>query len=146
MCRALLDKGVEVLLATTNEGVMDKGKGAKCRGHWKEVPTIFFPAQLGRSLKYSRPFANWLNESVSEFDVVHIHAVFNHACMAAARACRNKSVPYIVRPLGTLDPWSMKQKSLRKKVSWHAGIRSMLTNAAAIQYTTRVSSKPWRNP
>ena len=137
MCRALRDKGIDVLLATTNEGVTGQGEGAKGKGHWKEVPTIFFPAQLGRSLKYSRPFAKWLYENVSDFDLVHIHAVFNHACMAAARACRNKGVPYIVRPLGTLDPWSMKQKSLRKKVSWHAGIRSMLTNAAAIQYTTR---------
>jgi glycosyltransferase involved in cell wall biosynthesis len=31
----------------------------------------------------------------------------------------------------------MKQKSLRKRVSWHTGIRSMLTNAAAIHYTTK---------
>ena len=110
MCRALRDNGVDVLLATTNEGMVGKGQGAKGKRYWKEVPAIFFPVQLGRSLKYSRPFSKWLDENVSEFDVVHIHAVFNHACMAAARACRKKGVPYIVRPLGTLDPWSMKQK------------------------------------
>ena len=137
MCRALRDKGVDVLLATTDEGILGKGQWSKDKGYWTDVPTIFFPAQLGRSLKYSRPFAKWLDEKVSEFDVVHIHAVFNHACMAAARACRKKGVPYIVRPLGTLDPWSMKQKSVRKKVSWHGGIKTMLINAAAIQYTTR---------
>ena len=134
LCRALRDKGVDVLLATTDAGMPDTRQ--KAEGTGKEVPTIFFPVQLGRSFKYSRPFTKWLDESVSEFDVVHIHAVFNHACVAAARACREKGVPYIVRPLGTLDPWSMKQKSLRKKVSWHAGIKTMLTNAAAIQYTT----------
>ena len=137
MCQALRDKGVDVLLATTDAGMVGKGQRARGKGSSKEVPTIFFPAQLGQSLKYSRPFAKWLDESVSEFDVVHIHAVFNHACMAAARACCKSGVPYIVRPLGTLDPWSMKQKSLRKRVSWHAGIKTMLTNAAAIQYTTR---------
>ena len=137
MCRALRELGVDVLLATTDAGMVGKGQEAKGQGYWKDVPTIFFPAQLGRSLKYSRPFAQWLDENVSEFDVVHIHAVFNHACVAAARACRKQGVPYIVRPLGTLDPWSMKQKSLRKKVSWHAGIKTMLINAAAIQYTTR---------
>src|SRR2546421_7019062 len=112
MCRALRDKGVDVLLATTDAGMPDTRQ--KAEGTGKEVPTIFFPVQLGQSLKYSRPFAKWLYESVSDFDVVHIHAVFNHACVAAARACREKGVPYIVRPLGTLDPWSMKQKRDRK--------------------------------
>jgi glycosyltransferase involved in cell wall biosynthesis len=105
--------------------------------HWKDVPTIFFPSQWGESFKYSRPFAKWLDKHVADFDVVHIHAVFNHACIAAARACRKRGVPYIVRPLGTLDSWSMKQKPLRKKVFWHAGIETMLTNAAAIQYTAK---------
>ncbi len=79
----------------------------------------------------------WLNEHVSDYDLVHIHAVFNHSCIAAARACREQRVPYIVRPLGTLDPWSLKQKSLRKKAFWHAGIKTMLTGAAAIHYTTK---------
>jgi glycosyltransferase involved in cell wall biosynthesis len=46
-------------------------------------------------------------------------------------------VPYIVRPLGTLDPWSLKQKSLRKRAFWYAGIKTMLTGAAAIHYTTK---------
>jgi glycosyltransferase involved in cell wall biosynthesis len=101
------------------------------------VPTIFFPSQLGESFKYSRPFAKWLDQHVSEFDLVHIHAVFNHACVAAARACRKHGVPYIVRPLGTLDPWSMKQKRLRKKLFWHVDIKRMLTNASAIQYTAK---------
>jgi glycosyltransferase involved in cell wall biosynthesis len=46
-------------------------------------------------------------------------------------------VPYIVRPLGTLDPWSMKQKSLRKKVFWQAGVKQMLGSAATVHYTAK---------
>src|SRR2546425_3197362 len=107
LCRALRDKGVEVLLATTDAGMPETGQTAEDKG--KEVPTIFFPVQLGRSFKYSRPFTKWLDESVSEFDVVHIHAVFNHACVSAALARSQKGIPYILRPLGTLDPWRMKQ-------------------------------------
>lgn len=157
MCRSLSARGIEVLLTTTNDGVSSSelevssfefqvssaqsskrtnGDDAAIR-EFEGVQTICFPAQLGRSYKYSRPFALWLDQHVSEHDVVHIHAVFNHSCIAAARACRERRVPYVVRPLGTLDPWSMNQKSLRKKIFWHGGIKTMLTRAAAIHYTTK---------
>jgi glycosyltransferase involved in cell wall biosynthesis len=42
----------------------------------------------------------------------------------------------MVRPLGTLDPWSLKQKSARKRLFWHLGVKQMLTGAAAIHYTS----------
>ena len=35
-------------------------------------------------------------------------------------------MPYLVRPLGTLDPWSLKQKSVRKRLFWHLGVKRML--------------------
>jgi glycosyltransferase involved in cell wall biosynthesis len=150
MCRSLSAQGIEVLLTTTNDGVPSSelpvsssrsGKpanaGEAAIREFEGVRTICFPAQLGRSYKYSRPFALWLDQHVSEHDLVHIHAVFNHSCIAAARACRERRVPYVVRPLGTLDPWSMNQKGLRKKIFWHGGIKTMLTRAAAIHYTTQ---------
>jgi len=136
MCRALRQQGIEVLLATTDEGLQTTRNENERTLNYNDVPTRFFPAQIGGSFKYSRPFSAWLADNVCKFDVVHVHAVFNHACIAAANACRKNNVPYIVRPLGTLDPWSMKQKSLRKRVFWQAGIKRMLSEAAAIHYTT----------
>src|SRR6266568_8899384 len=131
MCRSLQEQGVEVLIATTDAG-LNEAITLRAPGSHKGIPTIFFPLQWGQSFKYSRPLAIWLDQNVKAFDVVHIHAVFNHACTAAARACRKHGVPYVVRPLGTLHPWSMKQKSLRKKVFLYVGVRRMLTGAAAI--------------
>lgn len=137
MCRALSDQEIDLVLLTTDDGLdrqqLIYGESSNFQG----VQTIFFPAQLGDSFKYSRPLSGWLRKNVASFDLIHIHAIFNHACIAAARACRKFNVPYIVRPLGTLDPWSMKQKALRKSVFWHAGIRKMLTAAAGIHYTAR---------
>lgn len=150
MCRSLSAQGIEVLLTTTNDGVSSSegetsnsqsgsssNAGNPAIRQFEGVQTICFPTQWGRSFKYSRPFALWLDQHVAEHDLVHIHAVFNHSCIAAARACRDEQVPYVVRPLGTLDPWSLKQKSLRKRAFWHAGIKTMLTSAAAIHYTTK---------
>lgn len=142
MCRALRERGVETLIATTDAD----GEGRLRVEHGRHVsydgvPVIFFPRQWSEAYKYSRPAARWLAANVGGFEVVHIHAVFSHACLAAAKACRKWGVPYIVRPLGTLDPWSLGQKRLRKTLFWHLGVRRMLHGAAAIHYTALPEQK-----
>ena len=113
-----------------------KGGSPPLTGNYKGVPAIFFPSQLGESFKYSRPLAAWLNSHIHEFGLAHIHAVFNHSSIAAAHVCRKAAVPYVVRPLGTLEPWSMTQKSVRKRVFWQVAGKAMLRRAAAVHYTT----------
>lgn len=131
MCRALMQQGVDVLLIAT-----DAGLNERAIDEYKGVPAKLFPVELGESFKYSRPLAAWLGANVQQFDLAHVHAVFNHSSVAAARACRRAGVPYIVRPLGTLDPWSMTQKSLRKRVFWQVAGKGMMQGAAAVHYTS----------
>ena len=133
MCRALEAEGVEVLLATTSHALTQTS--TEDLREYRGVPVRFFPVQLGASYKYSRPLATWLRRNVKEFDLVHVHAVFNHASVAAARACRRANVPYLVRPLGTLDPWSMKQKPVRKHLFWFLFAKRLLQGSAAMHYT-----------
>jgi len=132
MCRALKEEGIEVLLVSTSAGV-DHDESLY---EYKGIPAKFFPTQLGDSFKYSRPLSSWLSANIEQFDVAHIHAVFNHSSIAAAHVCRKARVPYVVRPLGTLEPWSMTQKSLRKRVFWQVSGKGMLRRAAAVHYTT----------
>jgi glycosyltransferase involved in cell wall biosynthesis len=127
-----MQHGIEVQLLSTSDGLSHDGVG------FKGVPAIFFPPQFGASFKYSRPLTTWLNSNIKNFDLAHIHAVFNHSSVAASQACRKTSVPYIIRPLGTLDPWSMTQKSLRKRVFWQISGKPMLRDAAAVHYTSEV--------
>jgi glycosyltransferase involved in cell wall biosynthesis len=133
MCRAVQALGIEVVLATTSHGLTQMHADQTAKG----LAVRIFPAQFGESFKYSRPLAAWLDTSVEGFDLVHIHAVFNHASIAAARACWMAGVPYVVRPLGTLDPWSMKQKPVRKRVFWFVSGRKMLQHSAAVHYTAQ---------
>ena len=134
MCRALMQQGTEVFLLSTTDGLPEISDIAEYKG----VPAIFFPPQLGASFKYSRPLATWLSSNVKNFDLAHIHAVFNHSSVSASQACRKSGVPYIIRPLGTLDPWSMTQKSLRKRLFWQLSGKAMLHHAAAVHYTSEV--------
>lgn len=134
MCRALRAMGVDAQVASTDaDGPARLGD---LGGADAPVPTRLFARQWSEAFKYSRPLARWLDGHVREFDVLHVHAVFSHACLAAARACRRSGVPYVVRPLGSLDPWSLARSRVRKRVLWHAGVARMLQGAAAIHYTT----------
>ena len=131
MCRALMQQGIEVLLLSTDAG-LKQNDVAEYRG----VPAMLFPSEFGESFKYSRPLASWLRDNIRQFDLAHVHAVFNHSSVAAARACRRAAVPYLIRPLGTLDPWSMTQKSVRKRLFWQVAGKAMLQGAAAVHYTS----------
>jgi len=88
MCRALMDQGVEVLLATTDHDLSVSSFEFRVSGsapgeakqvtrnskletrNYKGIPTVCFPMQKGESFKYSRPFAVWLDANVKSFDVV----------------------------------------------------------------------------
>jgi glycosyltransferase involved in cell wall biosynthesis len=142
MGRALARAGVDVLVATTDADgpgrlPCDYGKVTE----YQDVPTIFFPRQLSEAFKYSRPLGPWLAAHVQDYGVVHLHAVFSHTSIAGASVCRRARVPYVVRPLGSLDPWSLRQRRLLKGVLWHAGVKQMLQGAAAIHYTTEAERR-----
>ena len=128
MCRALQQQGIQVTLISTDAGIRVPD--------FKGVPGMLFPSQLGESFKYSRPLSSWLRTNIREFDLAHIHAVFNHSSVTAAHTCRKAGVPYVIRPLGTLEPWSMGQKSVRKRLFWQVAGKAMLRRAAAVHYTT----------
>ncbi len=137
MCRALQHAGIEVELCTTDADgdgrlPVELDKPSLYGG----VRTYFFRRDRSEAYKFSRSLARWLDENVARYDIVHIHAVFNHSTQAAARACRQHHIPYIVRPLGTLEPWSMQQKRPRKVMAWHLLFRRILRQAVAVHYTT----------
>lgn len=137
VCRALRALRVDARVLTTDAD----GPGASLPGAPGDQELEGVPCRMERRLwseafKYSRGVERWLAQGAARFDVVHIHAVFSHASLAAGVACRRAGVPYIVRPLGSLDPWSLEQRRWRKRVAWHLGVKRLLREAAAIHYTT----------
>jgi glycosyltransferase involved in cell wall biosynthesis len=137
-CRALRARGCTTLIATTDadgpSGRLDVALGE--RQTYRDVPVIFFRRQLGESLKWSPALGAWLSEQAARFDVVDIHGVFSHTSIAAGNACRKAGVPYVVRPHGMLDPWSLGRHRVRKSVWLATSAGRLVKSAAAMQYTT----------
>src|SRR4029453_13437049 len=137
MCRALDAAGYETLLATTDaDGPSRLAVTLERPQSYEGIRTIFFRGHLSESYKGSRGLGGWLRAHVPEFNLVHIHAVFSHSSILAGPICRKAGVPYIVRPRGPLDPWSVGGKRLRKRVLIELGAGDLLSGAAAIHYTS----------
>lgn len=143
MVRALRARGVEAEIATTDadgpEGRLAVATGR--RVEFEGCPCWFFRREWGEALKYARGLSFWLRERVRDYDVVHIHAVFSHTSVEAGRAGRRAGVPYVVRPLGTLEPWSLRQRAWRKRVFWWLGARALVHHAAAVHYTSHAERR-----
>jgi len=99
------------------------------------LPIVLFERR-GEAFKYSPGLARWLRSDAGTFDVVHIHAVFSHSSLTAGRTCRRLGVPYIVRPLGSLDPWSLEQRAWKKRVLFWMSAKALIAGAAAVHFTT----------
>jgi glycosyltransferase involved in cell wall biosynthesis len=89
-----------------------------------------------RPYTMSRSLAKWLRKNVNAYDVVHTHALFTYTTSVAASICRKAGVPYIIRPLGTLSEYGMKQHALLKQISWALVEKRALENAAAVHFTS----------
>jgi glycosyltransferase involved in cell wall biosynthesis len=73
---------------------------------------------------------------VKAADVVHIHALFEEVQYLAARLAWENQRPYVIRPCGMLDPWSLRRSWLIKRLYLAWRLHGMLRRATAIHYTT----------
>ncbi len=101
----------------------------------------YFHCSPFRRYKFSIELLRWLLTNSAEFDIAHIHALFSPISTAAATVSRYKKLPYILRPLGTLDPADLRKKKQLKKLYAALLERQNLAGAAAIHFTSNQEAK-----
>ncbi len=143
MARGLAGRGVAVDAATTD----DDGPGGRVATPLEqrveqEGYGVFYFRKQTEFYKVSRPLGRWLQRHVAEYDLVHIHALFSHTSLAAARCARRAGVPYIIRPLGVLNRWGMaNRRRWLKALSFRFVEQPVLRHAAAMHYTSRAEQR-----
>jgi glycosyltransferase involved in cell wall biosynthesis len=142
MVRALAARlvlnGVETHVATTNDNGAEKLDVICGVPHLQEdgVTYWYFPRQT-RLYTVSWPLCTWLKNRVADYDVVHIHALFSFASAPTAYWAHRRGVPYIVRPLGTLSLWGMRnRRRWLKKLSYRVIESRILRHASLVHYTS----------
>ena len=99
-----------------------------------------FPARFPRRLAYSPRLSADLQRTAGDFDVVHLHNLWQFPQYAGYRAARAHDVPYVVSPHGALDPYLRQRGRVRKELTMRLWQERMLKGAAAIHTTTPAES------
>ena len=141
MVRTLNEAGLNCEIATTNDnceelldvpldGLHDYG-GAPTRFFARYSPTI----RMLREFQYSAAFADWMRREITGYDLIHVHAIFSFCSSYAMALARRNNIPYVVRPIGQLEDWSLAHSAWRKRLyRWLLEDRN-LQRAGAIQFT-----------
>ncbi|AFY78191.1 MAG: glycosyltransferase [Hydrococcus sp. C42_A2020_068] len=142
---ALAAEGIDVTILTTNANG-DAGQPSLDVPIGKPIPQdgyqiIYFPCSPFRRYKFSLGLLRWLAKDARDYDLVHIHALFSPVCTAAATIARSQNLPYILRPLGTLDPLDLRKKKQLKQLYGLLLERPNIAGAAGIHFTTQEECK-----
>lgn len=130
LCRALAEAGNDVVLFIHDGNGADcfdlggcrlmKGSGMGFHGHWK--------ADAMKALDLVRP------------DIVHIHGVWCLPLHVDAVESRRRDIPYVIAPRGSLDPWGLGHKRLKKRLALWLYQSRDLSKAAAVHVTSKMEA------
>ncbi len=146
LCGALAALGHEVTIVTTNsngdrgQAPLDVPIGIPVRQE-ASFDILYFNCKPFKRYKFSLGLFQWLNQHIREYDLAHIHALFSPVSSIAATIARSQNIPYILRPLGTLDPADLQKKYLAKQHYAQLLERPNLKGASALHFTSDQEAK-----
>jgi glycosyltransferase involved in cell wall biosynthesis len=100
-----------------------------------------FRARFPRRLAFSPALSAGLKEIASDFDVVHIHNLWQFPQYAAYKESLEQQVPYVVSPHGGLDPYLRPRGRVRKRITTALWQGRMLREATLIHVTTETEKQ-----
>jgi glycosyltransferase involved in cell wall biosynthesis len=115
LCRALAAAGTDVTLFSTHlegaELTIDPSR--------EIFEVVLFHAADG-AFTGARQIYKAIKRRAHEFDLIHIHSLWNFPVTLAALAARQAKIPYVIAPMGMLSEVCMRQRhyALKRAYSW----------------------------
>jgi glycosyltransferase involved in cell wall biosynthesis len=143
---ALAARGHQLTIATVH-GVNPAGERERQIPVPHGVALQSFPMDGSPRYAKSAALDAWLNANVRNFDIAHLHAVWQFPTFSAARACWRNRVPYVTFLHGMLDNYSVRQRSyIVKRAYWLWREGKIHSRAAAIHCLNKAEIRravPW---
>ncbi|WP_414568107.1 glycosyltransferase [Nostoc sp. CCY 9925] len=142
MVKALQIINVNAEIATTNDdgdNLLDVPLGKRIQ--YNHVAVWFFH-RFSPNIKAVREYAftgeltQWLWQNISQYELLHIHALFSYPSTIAMAIARIKNVPYIVTPHGLLCEWSLQQSTRKKQTYLRLIEQANLDSSQTIHFTS----------
>lgn len=138
---ALAQLGQEVTIITTDsngdtgQAPLEVPLGVPVSQNGYQI--YYFPCSPFRRYKFSLDLFTWLANRAKDYDIAHIHALFSPVSSISASIARYHQLPYILRPLGTLDPADLQKKRQLKQIYANFLEKPNLAAAAAVHFTSQ---------
>lgn len=89
------------------------------------------------------PSEDPLAKTIASSDVVHMHGVWDPVLVRAGQIARQNTVPYLITPHGMLDPWSLTQSRIKKRIAMATTHRSLFSGAASMHALNQTEADLW---
>ena len=137
LAQGLEEAGVAVEVLTTNgDGPRNSDVPLGKLTAYEGVPVRYFERFPRVGFAPSAPLLRHLARVARDFDLVHVHALFNFPSTAGAALLRALRVPYVLSPRGMCEPWALAHRSWKKAPYWRAIERGNVAGAAALHATS----------
>jgi len=104
--------------------------------HIDNVKLKYLPPLTKAERFFARGARHRLEPILQQFDLIHLHGVWDPIIYAASFVARKLQKPYVITLHGMLEPWSLGQKRLKKKIALALGYKEMLSKAAFLHCGT----------
>ena len=116
----------------------------------KTVPIFIFP-KLNSNISIINDYAIsfklifWLLFNIKKFDLIHIHSLFSFPSTFTMLISRIYKKKYILRTIGQLMDWSLKQSYLHKKIYLLLIENSNIEAASLVHMTSDIEVNQFKN-
>lgn len=116
LAKAMVEKGVDVSVWTTNLGLKDRYDIPLCEEVLIDgVKVYYFPIIGTFHYSLSPALMKYMKDRIRDFDIVHIQGVYQFHSLIGGYYARKYGIPYVLSPKGMLIPEMIKKKGKLKK-------------------------------
>ena len=133
LCQGLQRAGADVQVFTSSAGTPESQLAC---GAYEGVPVRYFPLCFPRRFFHVAGLRDVIASTVRQFDLVHIHCLWNMTTWAAAQGARAAGVPYVISPRGMLETAALHRHNLRKRAAYLVIERRNLEGASGLHATS----------
>lgn len=136
--REMVSLGDDVTVYTTDAGLPSDDEGAQTGFCVIDgVKVHYFKCDCRRPI-FSRALTRKTRESIRDFDLMHLAAVWQPLSLGVRRAAVNAGCPYVLQIHGSLDVWPRRHKRWKKLLYYLFIERQDIRFAAGISYTSKM--------